>query len=144
MITGSLHKGLSEPLNPFGRIEAESYNDQSGIQNVTCDEGTEAIGYTESEDYVIYKNVDFDSGAKGFKARVSSATNGGKIEIRLDSINGTLAGTCPVAATGDWQTFVDATCSVSGTTGIHDLYLKFIGESGYLINMNWFEFTKTN
>jgi endo-1,4-beta-xylanase len=131
-----------DPRSAFTKLEAESYNDQSGIQNVTCDEGTEAIGYTENGDYAVYKNIDFESGATTFKARVSSATNGGKIEIRLDSATGTLVGTCSVTGTSGWQTFSDVTCNVGGVSGKHDVYLKFTGESGYLINLNWFTFSK--
>ena len=130
-----------DPISAFTQIEAESYNDQSGIQNVTCDEGTEAIGYTENGDYTVYKNIDFENGATSFKTRASSATNGGNIEIRLDSITGPLVGTCTVAGTGDWQTFSDVSCNVSGVSGKHDVYLKFTGESGYLFNINWFIFS---
>ncbi|HEX2926446.1 MAG TPA: family 43 glycosylhydrolase [Ruminiclostridium sp.] len=130
------------PVSAFTQIEAESYNGQSGIQNVTCDEGTDAVGYTENGDYTIYKNIDFDTGATEFQARVSSATSGGNIEIRLDGIDGTLIGTCPVAGTGDWQSFTDAKCAVSNVSGKHDLYLKFTGESGYLFNFNWFKFSR--
>lgn len=126
----------------FSQIEAESYNGQIGIQNVTCDEGSEAVGYIEDGDYVVYSNIDFETGATAFLARAASATNGGNIELRLDSITGTLIGTCKVPATGDWQAWVDATCSVTGVSGEHDLYLKFTGESGYLLNLNWFQFAK--
>ena len=100
------------------------------------------MGYVENGDYAVYKNVDFEQGASSFKARVSCATSGGNIELRLDSSTGTLVGTCPVTGTGDWQTFADAVCSVSGVSGKHDLYLKFVGESGYLLNINWFQFEK--
>lgn len=31
---------------------------------------------------------------------------------------------------------------MSGASGVHDLYLKFTGGSGYLFNFNWFTFTK--
>jgi hypothetical protein len=30
---------------------------------------------------------------------------------------------------------------VSGATGTRDLYLKFTGGSGYLFNVNWWQFT---
>ncbi|EPR09373.1 carbohydrate-binding protein [Ruminiclostridium papyrosolvens] len=126
----------------FTKLEAESYNDQSGVQTETCNEGGSAIGYIENGDYALYNNVNFGSGATSFKARVSSATSGGKIEIRLDSATGTLVGTCPVAGTGDWQTFSDVECNISGVSGKHDLYLKFTGDSGYLFNLNWFTFTE--
>jgi beta-galactosidase len=133
---------VEQPISPYKRVEAESYNSQSGIQNVTCDEGTDAVGYIENGDYTVYRNMDFEAGAKSFQARVSSAANGGNIEIRLDSITGSLAGTCPVAGTGGWQAFTDVSCAVSGVSGKHDLYLKYTGESGYLFNINWFQFSK--
>lgn len=104
------------------------------FSQMTC-----ANGFT---DYVVYNNIDFDTGAASFKARVASGTGGGNIEIRLDSITGTLAGTCEVPVTGGWQTWTDATCNVTGANGKHDLYLKFTGGSGFLINFNWFQFAK--
>ncbi|HEX2926748.1 MAG TPA: carbohydrate-binding protein [Ruminiclostridium sp.] len=124
----------------FSKLEAESYDDQSGTQNGSCSEGGESLGYIENGDYAVYKNVDFGNGAESFQARVSSATNGGNIEIRLDSPTGTLAGTCHVTGTGDWQNWTDVKCNVSGLTGKHDVYLKFTGDSGYLFNINWFTF----
>ncbi|WP_024833132.1 beta-L-arabinofuranosidase domain-containing protein [Ruminiclostridium josui] len=138
----TLKGSFTGPRNPFTKIEAESYNAQSGIQDVTCDEGTSAIGYIENGDYAVYKNMDFDSRAIEFVARTSSAQNDGKIEIRLDSITGPLVGTCKVTSTGGWQIFTDSKCSVSDVTGKHDIYLKFVGDSGYLFNINWFKFIK--
>lgn len=137
-----LDKVDTEPISAFTQIEAERFSDQSGVQSESCNEGGEDIGYIENGDYTVYNNVDFGTGATGFEARVASSTSGGNIEIRLDSLTGTLIGTCPVAATGDWQTWADAKCSISGVTGKHNLYLKFTGGSGYLFNFNWFKFTK--
>jgi len=94
--------------------------------------------------YVVYKNIDFGKGAASFKARVASATSGGNIELRIDSIDGPVVGICPVAGSGGWQQWVDATCEVSGLKGVHDLYLKFTGGSGYLLNINWFTFVEGN
>jgi enterochelin esterase-like enzyme len=129
------------PRSAFERIEAEDFNNMSGIQNEICDEGGQNIGYIENGDYVVYSNIDFGDGAGEFLARVASDSDGGKIEIRLDSVNGPLVGTCSVAGTGGWQKWVDAKCAVSGVSGIHDLYLKFTGGSGYLLNINWWKFS---
>lgn len=137
-----LDKVDTEPISAFTQIEAESFSDQSGVQSESCNEGGEDIGYIENGDYTVYNNIDFGTDAAGFQARVASSTSGGNIEIRLDSLTGTLIGTCPVTATGDWQTWTDAKCSISGVTGKHNLYLKFTGGSGYLFNFNWFKFTK--
>lgn len=131
----------SEPTSAFTQIEAERFDNQKGVQTETCTEGGENVGYIENGDYAVYKNIDFGSGAKSFQARVASGSSGGNIEIRLDRINGTLIGTCPVAGTGAWQNWNDVKCSVSGVSGKHDVYLKFTGGSGYLFNLNWFKFT---
>jgi DUF1680 family protein len=128
------------PQSAFSQIEAESYNAQSGIQTESCSEGGQNIGYIENGDYAVYNNIDFGSGAAIFQARVASGASGGNIEIRLDSITGSVIGTCVVAGTGGWQNWVTATCNVGGVTGTHNLYLKFTGGSGYLFNINWFLF----
>lgn len=123
------------------QIEAESFSSQSGVQTETCSEGGQNLGYIENGDFAVYNNFNFGSGVSSFKARVASGASGGNIEIRLDSVNGTLVGTCPVTGTGGWQTWADAACNVSGASGTHNLYLKFTGGSGYLFNLNWFKFT---
>jgi glucuronoarabinoxylan endo-1,4-beta-xylanase len=143
---GSTTPVVIEPVSAFKQLEAENYNNQSGTQNGTCSDtnGGECLGYIENGDYAVYKNVDFGTGAASFKARVSSATSGGNIELRLDSPTGTLIGTCTVPGTGGWQVWTDAKCSVSGVSGKHDLYLKFAGGSGYLFNINWFTFSTSS
>lgn len=138
----ALKGSFTGPRDGFARIEAESYSSQSGVQDVTCDEGTGAVGYVENGDYTVYKNMNFDDNAVGFVARTSSAENVGTIEVRLDSITGPLVGTCQVASTGGWQVFTDSKCDISGISGTHDVYLKYTGGSGYLFNINWFKFIK--
>jgi len=128
------------PRDAFTKIEAETYNNHLGIQTEKCSEGGEDIGYIENGDFAVYKNVDFGNGAASFEARVASATSGGKIELRIDSPNGMLIGTCPVVGTGGWQTWSTVTCDVSSVKGMHDLYLVFKGGSGYLFNINWWKF----
>ncbi|HEX9058979.1 MAG TPA: carbohydrate-binding protein, partial [Clostridia bacterium] len=138
--TPSIPTPTPGPQSAFTQTEAESYNDQSGIKTENCSEGGQDVGYIENGDYVVYNKIDFGRGAAGFEARVASAGGGGSIEIRLDSIDGPLAGTCPITGNGDWQTWVTAKCDVSGVSGTHDLYLKFTGDSGYMFNLNWWKF----
>jgi beta-glucosidase len=125
----------------FTTIEAENYSSQSGVAAESCAENGLNIGWIENGDYAAYNNVDFGSGAVNFEARVASNANGGNIEIRLDSPTGTLVGSCAVTGTGGWQTWAGKTCSISGANGVHNLYLKFTGGTGYLFNVNWFRFT---
>jgi arabinoxylan arabinofuranohydrolase len=127
-------------LNPFVATEAETICRESGVETENCSEGGIDVCNIENGDYIKVKGVDFGSGATSFEARVASATGGGNIELRLDSPTGTLVGTCAVSGTGGWQTWVTKSCNVSGATGVHDLYLKFTGGSGYLFNFNWWKF----
>jgi len=129
-----------DPQSAFSQIEAENFSSMSGVNTETCSEGGEDVGFIENGDYIAFSNLNFGNGAVSFQARVASATSGGSIELRLDSSTGTLIGTCPVAGTGDWQTWITATCNVSGVSNTHNLYLVFTGGSGYLFNLSWFKF----
>lgn len=127
-------------LDPYSRVEAETINEEHYIETENCSEGGLNVGYIENGDWIRVKNVDFGSGAASFDARVASNTSGGNIELRLDSQTGKLIGTCAVSGTGGWQSWTTKSCSVSGATGVHDLYLKFTGGSGTLFNINYWKF----
>lgn len=84
--------------------------------------------------------MDFGTGATSFEARVAAAASGASIELRLDSASGTPEGTCAIAGTGGAQTWATRTCTVTGVTGLHDLFMKFTGGSGDLFKFNWWRF----
>ncbi|MDP4501854.1 family 43 glycosylhydrolase [Nonomuraea turcica] len=128
-------------LNPYVRQEAETIAWASGVETEPAGEGGMNVGWIENGDHIKVKGVAFGSGATSFTARVASATSGGRIELHLDGVNGTLVGTCTVPGTGGWQTWTTVTCPVNGATGTHDLYFKYTGGSGNLFNVNWWQFT---
>ncbi|WP_010250451.1 endo-1,4-beta-xylanase [Acetivibrio cellulolyticus] len=130
----------NDQRSAFTKIEVESYNDINAaeIEEISTETG-KGLGYISNGDYLVYKNVDFGSGATSFKALVADqlTTN---IELRLNSPSGTLIGTLPVAATGGWNTYTEQTCDISGVTGVNDLYLVFTGP----VNIDWFTFAGGN
>ncbi|GAB1818829.1 family 43 glycosylhydrolase [Herbidospora sp. RD11066] len=128
-------------LNPYARQEAETSAWAQGVETETSTEGGMNVGFIENGDYLKVKGVAFGNGATSFTARVASGTSGGRIEVRLGGATGTLVGTCTVPGTGGWQTWTTVTCPISGATGTRDLYLRFAGNSGYLFNLNWWQFT---
>ncbi|MBG0569040.1 family 43 glycosylhydrolase [Actinoplanes aureus] len=130
-------------LNPYARQEAETIAWSSGVETEPSSEGGMNVGYLDNGDYIKVKGVAFGSGATSFSARVASAAAGGRIELRLGSPTGTLAGTCTVPGTGGWQTWTTISCPVNGATGTQDLYLRFTGGSGSLFNVNWWQFAGT-
>ncbi len=124
----------------YRQISASEFNSQLGIETESCSEGGLNIGFIDNGDYIKFNSVDFGSGASSFDARVASAASGGSIEVRLDSISGTLVGTCQVSTTGGWQNWVTKSCTISAATGTHDVYLVFKGGAGNLFNLQWFRF----
>lgn len=128
--------------SPYVKNEAEDFSGQSGTQTEACTDtgGGNNIGFIENGDWIKINALDFDKSVSSFDVRASSAGSGGKIEVRLDSQNGTLAGTCNVTVTGGWQTWKTQSCKIEGINGMHDVFLVFKGGSGYLFNMNWWQF----
>jgi len=131
----------ADTLNPYVRQEAETMASESGIETEPAGEGGMNVGWIENGDWTKVKSVAFGAGARTFSARVASATSGGTVELRLGSATGAVVGRCAVPGTGGWQTWTTVSCAVSGATGTQDLYLRFTGGSGYLLNMNWWQFT---
>jgi len=130
-------------LNPFVQVEAETIAWESGVQTETTSDTGGGMDVTSinSGDYIKVRSVDFGAGATMFDARVAASAAGGSIELHLDSVTGTMMGTCAVAATGGAQTWATQSCAVTGATGVHDLFLKFTGSgSGNLFTFNWWKF----
>lgn len=125
------------PRSAFSKLEAEDYNDISStsIQKIDTADGGSGVGYIEMGNYLVYKNIDFGSGANSYKALVADLLNI-DIELRLNSPTGTLIGTLKVNETGDWNTYQEQSCSISNVKGVNDLYLVFSGP----VNLDWFTF----
>ncbi|WP_437813876.1 glycoside hydrolase family 43 protein [Sorangium sp. So ce1078] len=128
-------------FDPYARVEAETFNAQSGIETEPCEEGGMNLANIDNGDWVRLRGVDFGEGAASFSARVASAAAGGSIELRLEAPDGMLVGTCAVEATGGWQEWSDTSCAVEGATGVHDLVLRFTGGESYLFNVNSWQFS---
>ncbi|WP_250004893.1 family 43 glycosylhydrolase [Actinoplanes sp. M2I2] len=130
-------------LNPYARQEAETIAWSSGVETEPSSEGGLNVANIENGDYVKVKGVAFGGGATSFTARVASATSGGRIEVRTGSPTGALAGTCTVPGTGGWQAWTSVSCTMTGLSGTQDLYLRFTGGGGFLLNVNWWQFGGT-
>lgn len=129
-----------ESVNPYVRNEAEMICFESGIETETCSNGGMNVANIENGDYVKVSGIDFGDGAETFTASVASATDGGKIEIHLDSVTGPVAGTLTVPSTDGWQKWKEVSCSVSGAVGEHDVYFRYSGGDGFLFNVDWWQF----
>ncbi|HWX22600.1 MAG TPA: carbohydrate-binding protein [Candidatus Binatia bacterium] len=118
---------------------ATGYNNRSGVVPETCSEGGQDLGNITAGDWVAYNNVNLN-GINTFVARVASTNSGSSVQIHLDSISGTLIGTCSIPVTGGSQAYANAYCGISGASGTHTVYLVFSGGSGDLCHVEYFAF----
>jgi glucosylceramidase len=136
--TGAQSGGYT--VNPTNQIQASSFNAVSGLQTepTTDSVGGYDVGYADNGDYAVYQNVNFAAGFTNVNARIASA-GGGTLEFRLDSPTGPRIAYVTIPNTGGWQTWQTVSGSVTGASGLHNLYLVFTGGSG-IGNLNWFQF----
>lgn len=125
-------------VSAFETIEAESYSDQSGIRTEDLASGGQNIGFVESGDYTMYRKVDFEDGAKSFKLLASG--NAAKIEIYTDSLSGSPAASVNFPGTSGFSDYQAFEFNIPEISGTHDLWLKFTGGEGYLLNVDSFVF----
>jgi len=123
-----------EPISAFETIEAENFDEQSGIKTEDCSEGGQNIGYIENDDYIMFRNVDFEDGAKSFTARVAGGQDGCAIEVYVDSLDGTPIAKCSIPSTGGWQNWTDVFCNTAAChRQAYDLSEIYWAAKGYLL-----------
>ncbi len=117
---------------------AEKVASSDGIQLQASSEGETNVGFITDGSWVEFPKADF-TGKTEVQARVSSAGDGGRIEVHLDKLDGPLACTLTVPQTGDWQKWVNVTAPLTGIQGKHSIFMKFRGGQGYLLNVEHFQ-----
>jgi hypothetical protein len=134
---------ISTNPTPSPTIQAESYSGSKGVLTHSAGTGT-VVGNINSGSWLSYDNVDFGTGKTKFIASVgmdpSHVTIDKQLELRLDSPTGTIIGTFTINSTGGWDTYATQTCSVSGASGIHKLYIVSKGSGDGFGNIDWFTF----
>ncbi|HKL39087.1 MAG TPA: ThuA domain-containing protein, partial [Cryomorphaceae bacterium] len=156
-----LETGLAQPIssfesnsddgltvNPYAVVEAEAFHEQIGTQVVANGNG---VAYIENGDYLRFDNVEFGNGPISGGIRASSATQGGTIELRTGSVDGTIIATCNITNTGAWNqpsvflfqipnsgNYADGSVFL----GTQTLYMVFTGGDGFLMALDKFKFNE--
>ena len=141
-------------LNPFKRVEAETIAFSNGIHTEwNKKKGDVFVCDVHNGDWLKVRNVSLaDAGNRSsakITVRAASALQGGRIEVRLDSVKGKVISTIDIKPTGgweEWETFsapvdVNAAVEAAGDKGILDnVYLVFRGLKGCkLFNFDWWK-----
>lgn len=99
-----------------------------------------AIGYTYNGSWLQYNNINFGSGVSKFNANlaVTAPYNGQKIEVFLDSIYNNPIAVLTTWNTGSWGNYQwQSTGMLNGVSGVHTMFIEFVGSSGIANLMNW-------
>ena len=130
-------------LNPYKRTEAETMAFSRGMKSEPNATTGIYIADIHDGDYIKVRAVDFGHNSpKKFHVAAASARRGGTIEVRLDSIGGSIIAKVDVPPTGGWEQWKRLKCNTTGNvSGVHDLYFVFKGRKGCkLFNLDWWRF----
>ena len=130
-------------LNPYKRTEAETMAFSCGVKSEPNASTGIYIADIHDGDYLKVRSVDFGHNSpKKFHVAAASARRGGTIEVRLDSIGGSIIAKVDVPSTGGWEQWKRLKCNTTGNvSGVHDLYFVFKGRKGCkLFNLDWWRF----
>jgi uncharacterized protein YjdB len=124
------------------KIEAESYNFMSGVQNETTSDtgGGLNVGYLEANDWMAYHNINIPTtGSYTISYRIASLSGGGRLQLETNSGATVLDPAFTIPSTGGWQNWQTITRTVTLTAGNYNLGLNVIA-GGF--NINWFSIAK--
>ena len=145
-----LHAKLEQvgSFNPYRRIEAETMAWGYGLRTTRANPSgpwnpTLFVTNIDDGEYILVKGVDFGKkGASSFTASCSVQLYGGKMEVRIDDVNGPLLGTLDITNTK--FKYKEFTTRLAPVSGKHDLYLVFKAgkyQKKNLFNFDWWQMT---
>lgn len=135
-------------FDPYRKVEAETmawgYGLKTMPKNIWArDRWNQFVTDIDDGEYIMVRGVDFGNGAKSIDIDASCHLYGGKIEVRLDYVDGPLVAELDITNTKtEYKTF---SSPVKGAKGVHDLYFVFRGskeQKGNLFNLDSWQFMK--
>jgi hypothetical protein len=135
-------------LNPIGqpstKIEAESFNAQSGITTQACSDagGGQNVTGISRNDSLRFDNLAPGTGSTiRFRVARAAGTLDSRIEVRQGSTSGAVLGSIAVPVTGGAQTWETLETTLAPSNSSSSLFLRFV-ENGSslatpLFNLNW-------
>lgn len=124
------------------RIEAEDFTAMAGVRTQATSDagGGENVGWIDESDWMDYDVTVETAGTYTMKLRLASGAAGAQFQIKSSS--GTVLGTIAVPATGGWQSWQDASVTVSLPAG--NQTLRFQSIAAPIWNLNYFELSEAS
>ncbi len=147
-VTGVKQRGN---VNPYTKVEAETIAYSEGLKtdnvtewerNVSWDKGKKKaervfVSSINNGDYLKVQGVNFTSGASAIEV-CTAGLRGGKMEVRIDKLDGPLLGTVNITDVAKGDMFSTVQTPLKGTKGVHDVYFVFKGEKD-LFYFDWWK-----
>ena len=136
-------------FDPYNTYKALTSSKQRNVRSRTdWTKGTPVVDVltplATKESWIRVSGVDFGNGAQNLRIKAANVGDGNKVEIHKGSVSGTLAGTCELAKTGNWNSYVDNDCEMSGLSGVVDeLFFVFKGSKDSTMGLLEWEFQGT-
>ncbi|MEJ2055056.1 MAG: family 43 glycosylhydrolase, partial [Calditrichaceae bacterium] len=130
----------------YSPVKAQPAANQFGTLRIVNGAAPAYLDSIDNNDWTMYAGVDFggkDYFIKPDSFEISAAcnTSGGTVEVWLDSIGtGQKIGECFIENTGGLGEFQSFKTGVDSVSGMHDVYLRFSGDSERLFRIDWFKF----
>ena len=135
--------------NDFGfRVEAEDFDDSKGIKYKTKD----IVKIVRHSSWLSYEQLDFSEEMhyNTFTANIFCSGRNWKkdpvviVEIRLDAVDGDIAGVLEVQQTGHGRKNATSTTEMDYITGVHDIYLVIKKNTHAMCKFDWMEFSNND
>ncbi|EFM10412.1 Beta-glucosidase [Paenibacillus curdlanolyticus YK9] len=123
------------PRSLSAQTKAENYDDYEGVFLGESKEGYACVELSAGSGWIAFRDAELGTGATSFQARVAVAADGGRIEVRLGSAEGAVAGTVEVQATGGAQAWTTVTAALQSAAGRQDVYIVLTGD----IRLSWIQ-----
>lgn len=129
-------------------LQAEAHSAQSGTQTepATDTGGGSGVGYVANGDWLRFDGVELGATSRSrVELRVANGAPAGvtgRVEVRLDSLDGPLVATGGVSGTGGWQNWTTVSAPAAAATGRRSVFVSFRSDqSGDFVNLNWLRFS---
>lgn len=130
-------------LNPYLRTEAETIAWSVGVKTENNKKTGVYVSEIHNGDNIKVREVDFGTKQPtAFIVSAASALQGGRIEVRLDSLTTQPIAVVTIPYTGGWEKWRKVQANVTRqVSGKHDVYFTFTGYKGMkLFNLDWWRF----
>jgi len=115
------------------RTKAENCDDYEGVFLGESKEGLACAELTGDSGWIAFMDAELHAGASSFEVRAASGEQGGRIEIRLGSPQGPIAGALDVLPTGGVQQWSTFDAKLQGAAGRRHVYVLLTGD----IRVSW-------